>query len=331
MTANKPVLGVTLYSFTNEWVVKAFTLEELLATVAQNKLGPAVEVVGFQSFRSYPDVPQDFATRFRDELDRNGLIPSCLGANMDFGRRPGMLMTDEEKIEYLQRQIDSAVRLGFPVLRLQTSVGTKILEKFVPLLERANLHMGFELHAPLSMDNPEVIEFRETFDRLQTPSLGFIPDFSTSMTSIPEGIWQELRELGLPETLISDAKDVWVHTDAIPDKFKGIAGLVQKYNVPSELIGKLNGTMTMFGHMLPENWREIMPYVRHIHGKFYHVNEEGIEPSIPYPRLMQVLLDVGYTGTISAEWEGHSYTREPLALGEVKAWRRMCNRLLGYE
>jgi len=331
MTANKPVLGVTLYSFTNEWVVKAFTLEELLATVVQNNLGPAVEVVGFQSFRSYPDVPQDFATRFCYELDRNGLIPSCLGANMDFGRRPGMLMTDEEKIEYLQRQIDSAVRLGFPVLRLQTSVGTKILEKFVPLLERANLHMGFELHAPLSMDNPEVIEFRETFDRLQTPSLGFIPDFSTSMTSIPEGIWQELRELGLPEALISDAKDVWVHTDAIPDKFKGIAGLVQKYNVPSELIGKLNGTMTMFGHMLPENWREIMPYVRHIHGKFYHVNEEGIEPSIPYPRLMQVLLDVGYTGTISAEWEGHSYTREPLALGEVKAWRRMCNRLLGYE
>ena len=92
--------------------------------------------------------------------------------------------------------------------------------------------------------------------------------------------------------------------------------------------GRLNGTMTMFGHMPPENWREIMPYVRHIHGKFYHVNEDGIEPSIPYPRLMQVLLDASYSGTISAEWEGHSYTREPMALGEVKAWRRMCNRLL---
>lgn len=328
MSDKRPILGTTLYSFTIEWKARVYTLDQLLEQVATLRLGKGIEVVGFQSFRTYPDVTDEFAKHFRDQLDHYGLFPSCLGANLDFGRRWDRLMTDDEKVEYIQRQINTAVKLGFPVMRIQTSTGTKILEKFVPLLEKANLHMGFELHSPLSTDNPEVIEFRETFDRLQSPSLGFIPDFSTSMTSVPEVNWQDLRSVGAPEGVIDEAKVVWTSNDPIPSKFKALADICTKYNANDAVRGKINTTMTMFGHMPVDGWKEIMQYVRHIHGKFYHVTPEGVEPSIPYPQLMAMLKEVGFGGTISAEWEGHAFTQDMIGIQEVTAWHKMCNRLL---
>ena len=41
---NGPVLGATLYSFTNEWQQRLFTLDEMVAKVAESGLGPAVVI-----------------------------------------------------------------------------------------------------------------------------------------------------------------------------------------------------------------------------------------------------------------------------------------------
>ena len=89
MDSKKPILGITLYSLTNEWVQRLITLDEQIARVAELGLGPAVEVVGFQSMREFPDVSDAFARHFRDLLDHYELIPSCLGGNCDVGRRKG--------------------------------------------------------------------------------------------------------------------------------------------------------------------------------------------------------------------------------------------------
>lgn len=43
---------------------------------------------------------------------------------------------------------------------------------------------------------------------------------------------------------------------------------------------------------------------------------------------MALLKRTGYTGTISAEWEGQAFTEEPIGFQEVQAWHRMCSRLL---
>ena len=94
--SNKPILGTTIYSFTNEWLHRMYTLEEEIEKVAELDLGPAVEIVGFQSIREYPDVSDETARRFREQLDRHGLIPSCLGGNCDVGRDPKRRMTDDE-------------------------------------------------------------------------------------------------------------------------------------------------------------------------------------------------------------------------------------------
>ncbi|HTX78353.1 MAG TPA: TIM barrel protein [Longilinea sp.] len=328
MTTKKPILGTTLYSFTNEWQQRLYTLDQMVEKVAELKLGPAVEVVGFQSFRTYPDVTDEFARHFRDLLDKHSLIPSCLGANLDFGRRKDRLMTDEEKLAYIQRQLVTANKLGYPVMRIQNSAGPKVFEALEPLARRAKVHVACELHSPLSVDNPEVVELRTTFDRIGSEYLGFIPDFSTSMTSVPEVYWSDLREVGASEELIEAAKTIWNSNQSNGEKFGDLAEAAAHYGANPAVGGQLNMAMTMFGRMPVDGWRELLPYARHIHGKFYHVDETGKEPSIPYPDLIKLLKDTGYQGTISAEWEGHAFTDRPIGFEEVSAWRTMCDRLL---
>jgi len=324
-----PILGTSLYSFTNEWQQRLYMLDQLVAKVGELGLGPGVEVVGFQSFREYPDVSDEFAGHFRDLLDRYELIPSCLGANVDIGRRPDRLMTSEEMIDYIERQIVSATKLGFPVVRIQAFVGPTIMEKIAPVAEKANVHVACELHSPLTVDNPEVIALRECYDRLGSPYVGFIPDFSCSMNHPPEGYWESLRRVGAAEGLIEAAKEIWKTNDPMPTKVAALAEAGARFGFDPDQSGMLNRSITMFGHMPVEDWAELLPYARHIHGKFYEVDETGKETSIPYPAIMALLKKVGYNGTISAEWEGQAFTDETIGVQQVQAWHAMCERLLG--
>ena len=92
--------------------------------------------------------------------------------------------------------------------------------------------------------------------------------------------------------------------------------------------GQLMASLTMFGRRPVGDLAGLLPYAKHIHGKFYGVDASGNEPSLPYPELFAVLKNEGFSGTISAEWEGHAFTEEPIGIQQVQAWKAMCERLL---
>ncbi len=329
MDNKKPILGTTIYSFTNEWVRRMYTLEEAVQKVAELDLGPAVEIVGFQSLREYPDVSDEYADRFRRLLDHHGLIPSCLGGNCDVGRDPKRLMTDDETVAYVERQIVSSQKLGFPVLRIQGFVGPKVFERLAPAAERAGVQVASEVHSPLSAYHPEIMELRECFDRIGPELVGFVPDFSSSMSAPPDLHWERLRELGAPEDAIEVAKDVWLSDKPVPEKFGALAEAAGRFGLGAAARAQLNMTLTMFGRAPVEQLTKLLPYTKHIHGKFYGIDASGTDPSLPYPELMSLLLRENYGGTISAEWEGHAFTEEPVGFQQVQAWKAMCARLLG--
>jgi hypothetical protein len=327
-TNNGLILGTTLFSFTNEWQQRLYDLDGMIARVAELGLGPAVEVVGFQSFRGFPNVTDEFAGHFRALLDRYELIPSCLGANLDVGIRKNHLMTPAETLEYVERQIMAARKLGFPVIRIQAFARPDVLEKIAPIAEKAGVHVASELHSPLTVDNPEVVELLEFYRRIQSSALGFIPDFSCTMNSVPEGFWNGLRHMGAPEALIVSAGEIWKSTAPTPVKFGRLQDACRAVYASPAVSSQVNMAMTMFGHMSVDDWREILPYTRHIHGKFYEVNQDGIEPYIPYPKLLRLLKEVRFSGTISAEWEGQAFVEDTIGFEQVQAWHAMCKRLL---
>ena len=81
--ANGPQVGVTLYSFTNEWLTRQFELDTLMAEVARRGMGPNIEIIGFQSFREFPDVSDDYAAKFKDLVAETGLNPVSCAINSD--------------------------------------------------------------------------------------------------------------------------------------------------------------------------------------------------------------------------------------------------------
>ena len=330
-SANKSsvTLGTTIYSFTNEWLSRRYTLDQMVEKVAELEIGPGIEVVGFQSFRGFPTVTDEFAEHFRALLERLELTPTCLSGNMDTGIRPDRVMTVEEAVAYIEPQIEAAKKLGFPVLRIQALAGPEVMKRLAPAAEQAQVQVACELHSPLTPDNPEVIELRECYDRVGSPYLGFVPDFSCSMKQVPEGYWTNLGRAGAPEALIETAREIWHSDNPTGAKFGALAAAGGQYGADPGLMGSLNLAMTMFGHMPVDAWREILPYTRHIHGKFYAVDTSGSEPSIPYREIMELLKETGYRGSISAEWEGSMFNEEEnVGFKEVQRWHAMVRQLL---
>jgi sugar phosphate isomerase/epimerase len=68
---------------------------------------------------------------------------------------------------------------------------------------------------------------------------------------------------------------------------------------------------------------EFRDYLIHFHGKFYSM-ENGEEPNLDYEGVVRALLDLGYTGWISSEYEG-----EPTdTLAVVQAQQAMLKRYI---
>lgn len=321
-------LGATLYAFTRDYHAHRYTFDELMAKVDELQLGPGLEVVGFQSIRGYPHISTEFEDHFKSLIERYNLEPSCLGANLDLGRRPDRLMTPEEEVVYLGAQLEAARILGFPVVRVGSDVTTEALERFLPAAERAQVKIGIELHSPVTVDSPKVTAFRELFERVQSPYLGFIPDFGASMTGIPPGILKSFRKDGVASEIVDLLPEVWQKDTDIGDKRAEFVERAKGLGADDATISKLMVALALFGRENPRAWLEIIPQTVHIHGKFYEHDETGNEPVVPYAEIIEVLVEGGYNGVMSLEWEGHIWEDEVDAFTVVKRQHDLCQRLL---
>lgn len=324
-----PRIGITLYSLSLEYRAGKYTFEELVRKAGELQLGPPVELVGFQSIRNFPQVTDDFARRFRRLCDEVGLEPSCLGANVDTGRRRDRLMDVDETVEYLEAQIEAARKLGFPTMRIQFGAGPDALRRIAPLAERADVRLGMEIHAPHHVDHPTVVALRELYDEIDSPYLGFIPDFGASTRSIPAGAVAQQRELGTSEEVI----DLIVRTS---DRVR--SGEADAFEARRELLPQVEAagggpqavrfawnSLTLWGGQPPEKWAEILPRVVHVHAKFFDIVDDE-EPSVDYAALMRVFRD--YDGTMSSEWEGSAWAKEPDGFATIMAQQEMMRRHL---
>lgn len=303
-----PMLGTTLYSFTNEWVSARYTLTELLEHVAEQGIGPGVELVGFQAIRDFPKVSTKFIDDFRNTVDRLGLVPTSLAANIDIAIRRDRDLTVEERVAYTAPQLEAAGLLGFPVVRTQIGADPETLERLVPYAEKAGVKMGMEIHAPEGPRTPKVMAVREAYDKIGSDLLGFIPDFSSTMHRITEGLAQTYVEAGLPAELLPDLQRIWAGNASQGTRLSEFIEFAGTKGVPEDVASVVASAFTMNGHEDPEGWVDLMPRVFHIHAKFYEIDDEGNEPAIDYFRNLGPLFAAGFTGSISSEWEAHSWT-----------------------
>ncbi len=324
-------LGSTLFSFTNEYHSREYSLDQLLEQVAKRGLGPGVELVGFSHVRDFPKVDDAFADHFQNLMAKLGLEQSCLGINADVYIRRDKPMTEDESFAYHEAQVRTAARLGFPVARYQFAAGTGVIKRLLPLAEKLNVKLGLEIHAPDSVTSPIVMKYRDLYDELDSPCLGFVPDFGSTATCVSPAFTNYFRSLQIPENLIALGEKTWLE----PTDPTNPHGKIAIFHERAKAIGARETDIAemfmifgLFSHQDPQMWREIMPQVVHIHGKFYDFNEHGSESAIPYEEILPVFVEGGYNGFMSSEWEGHFFSDEP-GFPKVQAHQALCKRILG--
>ncbi|MCU1516393.1 MAG: hypothetical protein JWQ75_1114 [Pseudarthrobacter sp.] len=306
-------LGLTLYSASAEFRAGWYDFNGLLNRVAELGIGPGIEIVASQVLPTYPNVTDGFARSWQEAFDKHGFVASSFGANLDMGRRRDRDMTPDEEYDFTETLFHGAKKLGFPLVRIQ-SAKPDLLRRLLPLAEDLELKLAYEIHAPLGPNSPEILKVRDVYADLDSPLLGFVADFSSTMHSMSPTLLRALRRAGLDDDAIQRLQAIWATDAPMRARQEEFIGYLRGRGFdPTRLGSFAHLAFNMHGHVSPTEWADIMPQIMHVHAKFYDIDEQGNEPAIDYPELVRLFVEGGYRGYWSSEWEGHAFAE----LGEV--------------
>ncbi len=296
--ANRPVfhVGISFHSFVQEFISFVYSFEDMMEMASV--LGGGVEIVGPSNHRGFPQVTNEFERAFKSSVDRYGLTPTSYGSYADPFMLPGRNLTPDEIFDYTVIQLKGAARLGFPVVRLQYFAAVAG-ERLVPVAEKLKVKMGYELHTPLMIESPTVLGLRQQIKRISSEYLGLIPDCGIFARSISQYHLNRGRKMGVPEPVIRKAQDLWRQKLT----FEQAAKALRADGVDEKKLGWVDQVWGSFGYSEPSSLVDIKDSIIHFHGKFFTI-ENGDEPDLRYEEVVKTLLDIGYTGWMSTEYEG---------------------------
>lgn len=318
--------GVSLYSFQEEYFLRKMTLEQCIATAAS--LGArGIESIAEQMMPGFPKLSDEFYDRWHGWMDRYGTVPTCHDMMLDTKKYKHRLLTLDEQVASVERDLKHAKRLGCFVVRMLVFCGPELLERCLPLAERYDVKMGVEVHAPWHFDHPWIMRIIDLIERTKTKHLGFVPDMGIFTKRLPRVVRDRAeRNGGTPKIL-----------DFVCQSYE--AGILAEYTVFEARNMGGNAVDVAFAEQCRHNvWSppkrliEYMPHIFHIHAKFYEMTDEGVEYSIPYDQIIAALTKGGYQGWLSSEYEGNRHIQDAFPVDSIEQVRRqhaMFQRLLG--
>ena len=322
-------LATTLFSFTNEWLTRRYTLGQLLARVAELGLGPGVELIGFQAWRRFPELPTQEILSFRRLVDDLGLEPAALEGSVDLARRVDRLMTEQEAVDFLRPQVETAAALGFQMLRLHSGIPIAVLEQVAPLAERAGVTLATEIQGAQTPDDPAVAAVIECRERLGSPSVALVLDFSVAMTTVPSRFVETILRLGMRQEDLDAIIELWAKGSTPRELHATLADV----DAPPAALDETRAGFFRFGRQDPQAWRPLVPYVAYVHAKFWELDDAGDEPTTRNEEMFDVLCNGGYAGFVASEWGGNAWTDadEVDAFVLVRRHHELCRSLISKE
>ncbi len=318
--------AVSLYSFQEEYFLRKMNLEEILRTVSELGI-PGVEIIGDQMIPRYPDVPESFYEQWRRWLDQYALTPICLDMFLDWNKFDGRVMTFEEKLDSVRKDILAAHKLGCTVIRVISRTDPEVVAALAPEAEKYNVRLGVEIHSPMHIDDPYEQKLIEIYQKVNSPYLGFVPDMGIFVKRFPRVISERwIRDGMKPEiaAFIVDAYDSQTGLDTLSEDIRKLGG--NEADVARASTAK---------HMVntnPQRLVDYMPYMFHIHAKFYEMLPNCREYSIPYEDVIPALIAGGFKGYLSSEYEGNRHIQDAFEVDsreQVRRQQEMFKELLG--
>jgi hypothetical protein len=309
--------GISLYSFQEEMFLGQMTVEDCVAFGAS--IGATgIEILPEQNMPTFPHLTDAQVEEWKQMVARHGCHFTAYDMFLDTKLRKDRLMSDDEQVESIVRDLKLCNRLGIKNMRVLVFVRPDILSRCVPFAEELDVHMGVEVHAPWHMEHAWILRTIEEADRLGTKHLGILPDMGIFLKHYPP-VWRARfeRQGARPEI-----------TQFIVDNHE--AKIMAEYTI-FEVAVKMQGnkaevamaeTLRHNPYANPKRLADYAPYFNHIQAKFYEMNEDCTDPSLAYAEAIDALVGCGWEGTLSSEYEGNRWIQDVSAVDSREQVRR---------
>ena len=318
--------GVSLYSFQEEMFLGQMTIEDCVAFAAS--IGAkGIEILPEQNMPTFPNIDDRQVAWWKELMAKHGTELTCYDMFLDTKVRKDRLMTDDEQIASIRRDLVLCNRLGIRNMRVLVFVRPDILERCVPYAEELDVHMGVEVHAPWHMEHAWILRTVEVADRLGTKHLGLLPDMGIFMKHYPP-VYRDrfIRQGARPEVaqFIVDQ-----HEQKIMAEYTIYEVAVKMKGNPAEV--RMAEILRHQPFANPKRIRDYIPYFRHIQAKFYEMTEDDRDPTHAYDEVIPELIAGGWDGYLSSEYEGNRWIQDVQPVDsreQVRRQHRMFERLI---
>jgi sugar phosphate isomerase/epimerase len=317
---------VSLYSFQEEYFLRKMSLEDIIATCEKLDI-PGIEIIGEQMVPGFPEPGEAFFEQWHEWMRKYGRTPVCHDMFLDWNIYKDRKMTEDEMLDSVVRDLRFANRLGCKVIRVIHNTEVPVLERAVPFAEELDVKMGIEIHAPHHFEEGWFKERIALMERLGSPYLGFTPDMGIFTRRFPRVTSDRLIRNGAHENIVKYVIDKFNNHDNLDN----LADEVEKMGAND--FDREMARMARFQiYENPQRLLEFMPHFVHIHAKFYEMLPDYTEYSIAYDEVVPVLIEGGYNGYLSSEYEGNRHIQgvhEVDSTEQVRREQEMFKQLLG--
>jgi sugar phosphate isomerase/epimerase len=273
-------LGVSLYSYGGDFLV-TMTLEDCLADIAD--MGATdVEILADTHIAGYPTPSTEWIDGWHGLVERYGLTPTCYSSWLDTRLRRDRGLTVDEAVTILERDLELAHRLGFTLVRPKLGVVSldlipdpiwrETVKRVLPRAEELDVRIVPEIHAPTPLRSTIVDDYVDLVRETGTRHFGLLID---------TGIFQTAERTG------GHSDSVFVFGSPEPELRERVAREMSKPMAVD-----------------PADLADLMPYVFHVHAKFWDMTDDLTDPHVPYDAVVRALVGGGYRGSLSSEYEG---------------------------
>lgn len=261
------------------------TLEDCIAD-AVDAGAKGIEILSETHVAGYPNPTDAWVEHWHQLMAKYGVEPTCYDCWVDSRLYKGRTLSVQESLDFLLRDMKIANRLGFTIMR---------------------------------------------------PKLGVVTD-----DLVPDPVWREMTERALPyaeKYNVRIAPEIHAPTPLKSKTVDDYLDLIAKTGtkhfgllIDTSIFKDREGRKLKPGEWAdpilainPRDLKPYLPYIFQIHAKFWGVADDLTEGSIPYDKLIPALIECGYDGYLSSEYEG---PREPYAGGDqIRRQFAMINRL----
>lgn len=304
MTQSKIDLGVSLYSFTEQWAdYDAFSFADMFREL--NRLGiRQFEIVGSQMFDSYPNVTDPEVQHLLALCAEYNVTPFSYAGQVDGGKFSDHDMTDEEIVSEATFDLMTAYKLGCKYMR-GYGIPNHLATQVAAMAAYYDVKVGFEIHAPSRPSDAKVQELVRIIHESGSKHIGLVPDFGCFIEKPNPLTLSRYEEQGARRDLL-DFIVANRHTgfteESIGAKVEEMGGGQAEKLAISELFGFMS-----FAPADLEGFKTLLPYCLYFHGKFYHIGDDCVETTIPYEKLLEMIVESGFSGLLMTEYEGHCF------------------------